>query len=437
MQQLFDEYISNLTRVYSNVLEEVGMLSKLMSGRLYAKDDALLKQVARLDQEIPLLKQKYPQFAYLTEYVFESEDMFDAVKRSMAISPEIFPQYEKGKNILTPVLLAKLSHIATENDCNFILNYLEKNNVKESCWKECFANIYKNHPVLRIKVRDMFLNFLERTERLVFPCGEDVISIFDGTPSSVRDVMMLLEKIYKKTDPNYDFFAEKMTLDKVNFFHHCFLKDVPREYIFARMLYHTRYLNAAEFSVAYKSMGISKMLEYDFSLAQRILPRLLSYLSKIPYQEAVDVIRRNKILDAHNFYSENERWLSEAALTLAEVFGVKYDTYLKRVLPFMNLCDATSFIKNIEYLVKYGGEPEIEIIVKDGKKIFIIAYEDFIDFYDENDNYQKLDNIKQAVEKIDFANILDIIEDGGMDLSRPIEEQSMLVDGKLFLTPSR
>ena len=95
------------------------------------------------------------------------------------------------------------------------------------------------------------------------------------------------------------------------------------------------------------------------------------------------------------------------------------------------------FIKNIEYLVKYGGEPEIETIMKDGKKISIIAYEDFIDFYDENDNYQKLDNIKQAVEKIDFANILDIIEDSGMDLSRPIEEQSMLVDGELWLTPSR
>ncbi len=91
------------------------------------------------------------------------------------------------------------------------------------------------------------------------------------------------------------------------------------------------------------------------------------------------------------------------------------------------------FIKNIEYLVKYGGEPEIEIIMKDDKKIFIIAYEDFIDFYDENDNYEKLDNIRQAVERIDFSNILDIIEDGGMDLSRPIEEQSMLVDGKLYI----
>ena len=44
------------------------------------------------------------------------------------------------------------------------------------------------------------------------------------------------------------------------------------------------------------------------------------------------------------------------------------------------------FIKNIEYLIKYGGEPEIEIIMKGDKKFFIIAYEDFIDFYDENDN---------------------------------------------------
>ena len=76
---------------------------------------------------------------------------------------------------------------------------------------------------------------------------------------------------------------------------------------------------------------------------------------------------------------------------------------------------------------------EIEIIMKDDKKIFIIAYEDFIDFYDENDNYKKLDNIKQAVEKIDFANILNIIENGGVDLSRPIEEQSILVDGKLYI----
>ena len=92
------------------------------------------------------------------------------------------------------------------------------------------------------------------------------------------------------------------------------------------------------------------------------------------------------------------------------------------------------FIKNIEYSVKYGGEPEIEIIMKGGKKIFIIAYKDFIDFYDENDNYQILDKIKQAVERIEFANILDIIEDGGMDLSRPIEEQSILVDGVLCLT---
>ena len=95
------------------------------------------------------------------------------------------------------------------------------------------------------------------------------------------------------------------------------------------------------------------------------------------------------------------------------------------------------FIENIEYLVKYGYEPEIKIFLQGNKKIEIIAYKDFIDFYDENDNYQKLDNIKQAAEKIDFANILDIIEDDGMNLSRPIEEQSMLVDGELWLAPQK
>ena len=205
MQQVFDGYIVDLTKVYSNVLEEVGMLSKLMAGQLYSKDDILLKQVVRLDSEIPKLRRAYPQFDYLTKYIFESEDMFDAIKRSMAISPEIFPQYEKEKNILTPVLLAKLSHIIT------------------LCWKECFANIYKNHFSLRSKARDMFYDFLNHSGTLKIQCGEEVISIFDGTKSSVQDIMMLLQKIFERSKANYDFFAEKKALNKINFFHYCFI----------------------------------------------------------------------------------------------------------------------------------------------------------------------------------------------------------------------
>ena len=64
------------------------------------------------------------------------------------------------------------------------------------------------------------------------------------------------------------------------------------------------------------------------------------------------------------------------------------------------------FIKNIEYLVEYGCEPEIELILQNDKKFFIIAYEDFIDFYDENGNYEKFCNIREAAQKIDFAKIL-------------------------------
>ena len=385
MQQLFNDYISDLTKVYTSVLEEVGMLSKLMSGQLYAQNDGLLGQVTKLDCDIPKLKQTYPQYDYLTKYIFESEDMFDAVKRSMAISPEIFPQYEKGKNILKPVLLAKLSQITPEAVSEDVLDYLKENGIKEYGWKECFANIYKNHFSLRKKARNMFYDFLSSCEKLNCPCGVDVISIFDGTQSSVQDVMMLLQCIYEKSNGNYDFFNEKKALDKVNFFHHCFLKDIPNKYVFIRMLYHTRYLNAAEFANARKSMPVSKMLEYDFSLAQRILPRLFSRLSGVPYEEAVDTIRKNKILDSHNLYSENEHWLCAAALAFAEVFGVKYDAYLKRVLPFMSLYEAASFIKNIEY-----GNPKNKLLGK---------------FLQNNVVYQKTNNFYCAHDFIELEKI--------------------------------
>ena len=397
MQQVFDGYIVDLTKVYSNVLEEVGMLSKLMAGQLYSKDDILLKQVVRLDSEIPKLRRAYPQFDYLTKYIFESEDMFDAIKRSMAISPEIFPQYEKEKNILTPVLLAKLSHITTENDSCFILHYLKENKIKELCWKECFANIYKNHFSLRSKARDMFYDFLNHSGTLKIQCGEEVISIFDGTKSSVQDIMMLLQKIFERSKANYDFFAEKKALNKINFFHYCFLKDIPEDYAFIRMLYHTRYLNAAEFSNAYRSMHVSKMLEYDFGLAQRILPRLFSRLSGIPYEKAVEMIRKNKNLDCLDLYLKNEHWLCAAALTFAEVFGVKYEAYLKRVSPFMSLYEASFFIKNIEY-----GNPKNKLLGK-----FLqnnVVYQKTSKFLTTH-NSEELEKICNAWKNIPYKNI--------------------------------
>ena len=97
MQQLFDNYISDLTKVYSNVLEEVSMLSRLMTGQLYSKDNALLKQVVRLDGEIPRLKYAYPQFDYLTDYIFESEDMFDGLNGQWLFLRKFFRNMKKGK----------------------------------------------------------------------------------------------------------------------------------------------------------------------------------------------------------------------------------------------------------------------------------------------------------------------------------------------------
>ena len=94
------------------------------------------------------------------------------------------------------------------------------------------------------------------------------------------------------------------------------------------------------------------------------------------------------------------------------------------------------FIKNIEYLVEYGCEPEIGIILQNDKKIFMIVYEDFVEFYDENGNYQEFGNIQEVIQEINFADIRSITEHGGgIDYSRPIEEQSILVDGILYLTP--
>ena len=42
------------------------------------------------------------------------------------------------------------------------------------------------------------------------------------------------------------------------------------------------------------------------------------------------------------------------------------------------------FIHNIEVLVKYNWEPEVEIVFIDKKKILIIAYKDFVDYINTN-----------------------------------------------------
>lgn len=92
------------------------------------------------------------------------------------------------------------------------------------------------------------------------------------------------------------------------------------------------------------------------------------------------------------------------------------------------------FIHNIEVLVKYNWEPEVEIVFIDKKKILIIAYKDFVDYINENREYVKFENIRVALSVIKWDEIEIINSLGGIDFSIPIEKQSVVDNGKLWLT---
>lgn len=90
------------------------------------------------------------------------------------------------------------------------------------------------------------------------------------------------------------------------------------------------------------------------------------------------------------------------------------------------------FYDNIHYLVSYGDEPEIDLYTQNGKKYFVIAYKDFCDFYDEDNNYFKLNKIEEIEKFISFDDIVDIQGDF-VDFDRDIREQSIIIDGKLWI----
>lgn len=89
------------------------------------------------------------------------------------------------------------------------------------------------------------------------------------------------------------------------------------------------------------------------------------------------------------------------------------------------------FINNINYLVKYGCEPEITIILKNDKKIFLIAYKEWIDLTLPSDEVIKLSRIEELFNYIDINEILEIYDD--IDHRFPIETQSIIVDNELWI----
>jgi hypothetical protein len=69
-------------------------------------------------------------------------------------------------------------------------------------------------------------------------------------------------------------------------------------------------------------------------------------------------------------------------------------------------------------------------IPETAKKYFVIAYRDFCDFYDENQNYHKLNKIEEIENHITFDDIVNIQGDF-VDFEKNIVDQSIVVDGKL------
>jgi hypothetical protein len=89
------------------------------------------------------------------------------------------------------------------------------------------------------------------------------------------------------------------------------------------------------------------------------------------------------------------------------------------------------FIDNINYLVKYNYEPEITIILKNDKKIFLIAYKEWIDLTLPSDEVIKLSRIEELFNCIDINEVVEIYD--GIDHQFPIETQSIIVDNKLWI----
>lgn len=89
------------------------------------------------------------------------------------------------------------------------------------------------------------------------------------------------------------------------------------------------------------------------------------------------------------------------------------------------------FIDNINYLVKYNYEPEITIILKNDKKIFLIAYKEWIDLTLPSDEVIKLSRIEELFNYIDINEVVEIYDD--IDHRFPIATQSIIVDNELWI----
>lgn len=92
------------------------------------------------------------------------------------------------------------------------------------------------------------------------------------------------------------------------------------------------------------------------------------------------------------------------------------------------------FIFNLNLMVQYGFEPEIDFECKDGKTRGIVAYSGWIDIYDENNNFVKrVQDINELFDVISAKNIITAIDDCGLNYSEDLSKNILIENGKLYL----
>lgn len=89
------------------------------------------------------------------------------------------------------------------------------------------------------------------------------------------------------------------------------------------------------------------------------------------------------------------------------------------------------FLYNLKYLVSYDFEPEITIKLKNNNSVFIVAYKDYIDITVESNETIRTEKVEDIFNLIDFDSVTKI--EGELNFEFPIETQSVVVDGVLWI----
>ncbi len=96
--------------------------------------------------------------------------------------------------------------------------------------------------------------------------------------------------------------------------------------------------------------------------------------------------------------------------------------------------DKQRFINNLSIMIQYGWESEIDIACKDGKTRGIVAYSDWIDIFDEDNNFVKsVGTIDDLFEIIPAESIVSAVDGFGLDYSEDLSAKMLIHDGKLYL----